>query len=230
VIDAAQLHDDLLSAYGPQGWWPADDLFEIMLGALLVQRTAWSNAAAAIGALQRQGLITPAALAAADPEEVERCCRPAGFFRSKAARLQGLSRFLIEVCSLDELRSRDTADLRNELLARDGIGPETADAILLYGFERPAVVVDEYLRRLHRRLEGATRPVGDARLRAWVESDLSGVAELNELHALVVAHGKEVCRTRPLCRQCQLLGVCRTGRGGSDAELGEGVGDFAQNS
>lgn len=216
MIGSAELHDTLLAVHGPQHWWPAadDEVFEIMVGALLVQRTAWHNAAGAIEALRRRDLLTPAALTAADIATVATCIRGAGFFRSKAARLMKLARYLHRDASIDELRTQSTPGLRRTLLALDGIGPETADAILLYAFERPAAVVDEYLRRLAGRLANAGRTPGDGQLREWVLAEIDDVPRLNELHALVVAHGKTVCGRRPRCEDCALRRRCRTGRTG----------------
>ena len=230
MISAAELFDRLLATYGPQHWWPADDEFEIMAGALLVQRTAWSNAAAAIANLRSCDLLSAAAIHAADVHDIERLIRPAGFFRSKAARLKHLAAFLTARMDLDRLRSADTGMLRERLLGLDGVGPETADAILLYAFGRPAVVVDEYLRRLAGRLIAAPGRIGDPAIRAWVGRDRFDVAQLNELHALVVEHGKQVCGSRPRCAACRLRPDCLTGRSASDAELGQGVGDVAQNA
>jgi endonuclease-3 related protein len=211
VIRFGKLYDALFAAYGPQHWWPADDTFEIVAGAVLVQRTTWRNAEAALATLQSRGLLAPEALATADTAVIEACVRRAGFYRSKARRLQGVARFLATRCGFDTLEKLPTADLRHTLLALDGIGPETADAILLYAFERPAVVVDEYLRRLVRRLLKRDAAISDTVLRTSVAAEIDDVPRLNELHALVIAHGKTVCGRRPRCGECRLSDHCRTG-------------------
>lgn len=212
MICFRSVFENLISAYGPQGWWPGEGRFEIMLGAVLVQRTAWRNAETAIDSLKRAGLHAPEALRAADRREIERCVRSAGFFRTKAERLKGLAAFVEEHGGVDGLAAVPTDRLRDLLLDVAGIGPETADAILLYAFDRPAVVVDAYLRRLAQRLLGHEKPPSDTDLRRWTERDLNHSAALNEFHALVVVHGKRVCGRVPRCSQCGVRHFCRTGR------------------
>lgn len=230
MIRFGQLYEILFATYGPQDWWPADDTFEIMTGALLVQRTAWHNAARALASLESNGLLDPAAILEADLAEIESCVRVAGFFRTKAARLRKLAGFLCGDNSIEVLRAKTTADLRESLLALEGFGPETVDVILLYAFGRPVAIVDEYLRRLVRRLTASPKPGGDAWLRTRIRSEISDSARLNEFHALVVAHGKARCGANPCCGPCRLRAMCLTGRSVSDTEFGERVGDFAEDS
>lgn len=211
------LYEALYAAYGPQGWWPADDAFEIVVGAVLVQRTTWHNAAAALDALRVKGLLTPAALARAELAVIEGCVRRAGFYRSKTVRLRGIARFVIARGGFGALSALSTDRLRQAWLDLEGVGPETADSILLYAFGRPAVVIDEYLRRLVRRLAPADAKLTDSGLRAAVADSVDDSARLNELHALVIAHGKAVCGARPRCEECVLRRDCRTGRAASEA-------------
>ena len=142
---------------------------------------------------------------------VEPHVRPAGFFRVKAARLQVVAGKILSLGGMDRLSQRDTGGLRRELLSFPGIGEETADAILLYAFNRPVVVIDAYLRRLMSRLlgtgEGKSVP-DDRNIRALVASTIPRVRDLSEFHALIVAHGKQTCRPRPHCASCCLLRVC----------------------
>jgi endonuclease III related protein len=217
VIRAERLYSALLAAHGPQRWWPAQDAFEIVAGALLVQRTTWRNAEIAISSLRQRALLAPRSLAGTELAEIEQCIRGAGFYRTKAARLKQLARFVIAGGGIDGLRTKATPELRAALLALNGIGPETADTILLYAFGRPVVVIDEYLRRLARRISGSECEVEDVAVRRWIEREIGDVARLNELHALVVAHGKASCGTRPRCEQCAIRKVCLTGRLASDA-------------
>lgn len=230
MIPAGEVFARLLAHHGPQHWWPATDRFEIIAGALLVQRTAWRNAEAALAGLRRAGLLDPSAIAAAPIAEIQDCVRPAGFFRSKASRLQRLGEFLRCESRLEQLAATATPSLRQTLLALEGIGPETADVILLYAFGRPAVVVDQYLRRFVGRLGRSSAPPDDSALRAWVARDLPDAGRLNEFHALVVAHGKAHCAQRALCEDCALSIDCRSSRRNSESELGEGVGDVAQDA
>jgi endonuclease-3 related protein len=230
MISAGEILGRLHAAHGPQGWWPAADRFEVMVGAVLVQRTNWRNAETALAGLRRVGLLQASALATAAAAEIEACVRPAGFFRSKARRLRLLGTFLANDRSLDELAATSTAELRETLLALEGIGPETADCILLYAFERPAIVVDGYLRRLVSRLGRDLIPPNDAALRGWVERDRLQVRELNEMHALVVAHGRSICASRHDCSSCTLRSDCRTARQTSEPKLGQRVRNVTENA
>jgi endonuclease-3 related protein len=212
VIAVAEVYRALKAAHGPQQWWPAEGAFEIMLGALLVQRTTWRSAETAIAALKARGLVDSGRLRDADLATVESCVRSAGFYRSKASRLRKLASFVAEQGGTGTLAAMQTPELRASLLALDGVGPETADAILLYAFGRPAVVVDAYLRRFARRLAAAAKAPEDPRLRAWVEHGLAEVGDLNEFHALVVAHGRAICRPEPRCDGCPVGDRCLTAR------------------
>jgi len=201
----------LVAEYGPQHWWPANSPFEIMLGAVLVQQTTWRQAARAIDALGNAGLLNWSALANADPSEVEARVRPAGFYRAKAKRVIALAAFVAEVGGVAALNRLPTRELRGLLLAREGVGEETADAMLLYAFERPVCVIDAYLRRWYLRRHGIDR-IDDRTLRAGVVKALPSVAQLNEFHALIVEHGKRRCKTRPLCDGCCLFSECSHGQ------------------
>lgn len=211
-----QIHDGLLAQFGPQLWWPADDAFEIIVGALLVQRTAWRNAESAISHLKAADLLNPHALQHADVETVEQCVKATGFFRTKAVRLQRLATFIVGQGGTESLASLSTSELRSLLLQIEGVGPETADAILLYAYDRPVVVIDEYLRRLARRLTLDEAGMTDERLREWVAGTIEHVDGLNELHALVIAHGKNCCSAIPDCPKCEIRTLCKTGQKLSD--------------
>ncbi len=217
MIRCETVYGSLLEYHGPQDWWPASDAFEVIVGALLVQRTSWASVEDAIGLLRRHKLLSPEELYRAPLELIETCIRSVGFYRTKAARVRALAGFVMDEGGIAAFERVDTPALRRTLLGLEGVGPETADAILLYAFDRPAVVVDEYLRRLVKRLSAAA--TRDTDLRRWVSRDLAGdVGRLNELHALVVAHGRETCSRIPSCSECVLLTACRTGiAGGSDA-------------
>lgn len=181
MISFGSLYRRLYEYYGPQHWWPAGSPFEIMLGAVLVQRTTWDSAASALRQLQQRDLLAPGPLAQASRKELEACVRGAGFFRAKARRIQLLAGFVNESGCVASLAQLDTVQLRESLLSQEGIGPETADAILLYAFERPAVVVDAYLRRLTARLAGTPTPPSDPELRERIQDQISRTSELTSV-------------------------------------------------
>ncbi|MDE2088595.1 MAG: endonuclease [Gammaproteobacteria bacterium] len=195
--------------YGPQHWWPGETPFEIIVGAVLTQNTAWTNVERAITHLKSRNKLDPAAIVAARPARLASWLRPVGYFNVKARRLRSVCRWYLEQGGMDALRRRDTAALRAALLSVHGIGPETADDILLYAFARPVFVIDAYTRRVFSRLGmiGGGEPYED--LRGRFERALGpGAPVFNELHALIVRHGKDVCRARPRCAACCLAEIC----------------------
>lgn len=206
-----EIFDILYSTYGPQGWWPGHSPFEVMVGAVLTQNTAWRNVAVAIDNLKSEGLLDAHALLREDPARVKSLIAPVGFFNVKYDRLKALLEYLAEHgVDNDRFRSLPIADLRGELLAIHGIGPETADSILLYAFERPVFVVDAYTRRLFARLgEGwmEKAPYEEVQ-RFFVDGLRRDAALYNEFHALIVAHCKSTCKRDPLCAQCCLSSLC----------------------
>ena len=202
--------DQLATAYGPQAWWPAGSPFEMMAGALLTQRTAWRNAERAIDSLRYAGVLSPEALAFLPVSRLEALVRPAGTFRVKAARLQALARWYLDAGGRESLAVRSTAELRAELLGLAGIGPETADDILVYAFARPVFVVDAYARRILSRYGWAGGKEPYDGLSAAVACALGRDATvLGEFHALLVEHGKRHCRSSPRCTGCPLAVRCR---------------------
>ncbi|OOG25939.1 endonuclease [Thioalkalivibrio denitrificans] len=221
-MNKQRLHEIFRSLYkthGPQHWWPARDRFEVMVGAVLTQNTAWVNVERAIEALERAGALDPHAILDLSDARLARLIRPSGYFNVKAARLKSLCRWYVAKGGWQKLRHWPTGRLREALLSVHGIGPETADDIILYAFERPVFVVDAYTRRLLGRL-GHTRaqaPYDD--LRTAIETALGPDTTLyNEYHALIVTHAKHVCRPKPLCGQCELKRGCafQKGKGSSD--------------
>jgi len=201
--------DHLLEAYGPQGWWPGETPFEVAVGAVLTQNTAWSNVERAIARLREAGLLDPRAIVAAPHDRLAACVRPAGYFNVKAERLRALCAFWLEAGGEAGLAAMETGTLRHALLGVHGVGPETADDILLYAFGRPVFVIDAYTRRLFGRLGLGGADQGYETLRAGVERALGADARVfNELHALIVCHAKEACRKRPACLACCLRGLC----------------------
>lgn len=199
----------LSRALGPMGWWPARTPFEVIVGAILTQNTAWANVERAIENLRRQRLLTPGAIERVSSARLARLIRPSGYFRQKAKKLKAFVHFLRQRHggSLARMFRRPTDELRAQLLAVHGIGPETADSILLYAGGHSVFVVDAYTHRIlgrHHLTDG--KPDYEA-VRSLLESHLPGEAALyNEFHALLVNVGKNWCRKRqPRCAECPLL-------------------------
>lgn len=202
-----RLYDLMFRAYGPQHWWPARTRFEVVVGAVLTQNTAWTNVEKAIARLRAARALRPASLAALPRPRLAALIRSAGYYNIKAKRLQNLLRYLRRRCALRLSRLFRAAPeaLRGELLAVNGIGPETADSILLYAGDIPIFVVDAYTRRILAR-HGILRP--DA---SYDETQALFMAHLpqdaglfNEYHALLVMVGKDYCRSVPRCEACPL--------------------------
>ncbi len=207
-----QLHRRLLQHYGPQQWWPADGPFEVMVGAVLTQNTAWGNVEKAIANLQAAGALAPEAILSLPEEALAALIRPSGYFNIKARRLRNLCQWYQQHGALAGLQQWETTSLRQALLGVNGVGPETADDILLYAFARPVFVIDSYTRRILSRLGVIQGDEGYESLRqqleAAFEGDSQAVSIFNELHALIVMHAKEHCRKRPYCEGCPLRSDC----------------------
>ena len=208
-----RLYRDLLRRFGPQAWWPGRSPFEISVGAILTQHTAWSQAARAVAALRARGLLEPRTLAAAPDRVLGEAIRPAGTYRVKARRLRDFTAWLLARFGgrFAGMRRAPLGPLRRELLAVPGLGPETVDAILLYAAGRPVFVADAYARRVLARHRLLPATADYETTRAFVESHLpSDPALFNEFHALLVAVGKTYCRAIPLCAECPLRPDLRT--------------------
>lgn len=201
------IYHRLFEAFGPQHWWPGETRFEIIVGAILTQNTSWTNVAKAIANLQAAGCLEPERLHALDAAELEPLIRPAGYFRLKAKRLRNFTQWLFDEYggALDALDAVETRRLREELLGISGIGPETADSILLYALDRPVFVVDTYTARIAVR-HGLIEPdINYEQLQYLFESNLEpDVTLFNEYHALLVRTGKDFCKPTPRCEACPL--------------------------
>lgn len=191
-------------------WTPSTPPFEIMVGAVLVQRTAWTNAERALDRLRAADLLSPEAILRLSRERLEQHLFPAGYYRSKARKLLALASAISECGGLEPFLAGPPSELRLRLLRVWGIGPETADAIILYAAHKPAFVVDAYTRRLFRRL--GLGPTNDSyeTWQTWFAAQLPADADLwAKLHALVVLHAKRRCRKRsPDCEGCLLRDRC----------------------
>ena len=206
-----EIYNALHSHYGPQHWWPGETPFEVMVGAVLTQNTNWGNVERALANLKDADKLLPEAIDNMPEEELAGLIRPSGYFNVKTKRLKAFVRYFIERYegSIERMKREDCIKLRQEVLAVNGIGPETADDILLYAFERPVFVIDAYTRRLFARLGLIAGDEGYETLRHAIERALGPDVQLfNEYHALIVAQAKEVCRVRPRCGNCVLRKGC----------------------
>jgi endonuclease-3 related protein len=198
----------LYRAYGPQHWWPGDTIFEVMVGTVLTQNTAWSNVEKAIANLKRERLLTPLSLDSVSSRRLASLIRPSGYFNIKAKRLKHLIEFIRSAYrgSLKRMFAADPGELRPKLLAVNGIGPETADSILLYAGGKPLFVVDAYTKRVFGRHGFFAADADYHAVQRLFMENLSCDSQLyNEYHALIVKVGKEYCRkSKPACSECPL--------------------------
>ncbi len=201
------MYKRLFSFFGPQDWWPADTPFEVMIGAVLTQNTNWKNVERAIENLKKDGLLSVNNLYRLSKEELAFRIRPAGYYKIKAQRLKNLISYIMEKYEgdLNAFFSLNIYKLREELLSIKGIGPETADSIILYAAKKPIFVVDAYTFRILKRHDFVWDGIGYDELQALFMDNLPHDEVLfNEFHALIVETGKKFCRKRPLCIDCPL--------------------------
>lgn len=202
------MYDSLLEALGPSHWWPGDSPLEIAVGAVLTQNTNWGNVAKAVGNLKNAGLLDARALLDLPDERLAELIRPAGYFRLKAGRLKNLLAFMDTEAGLDlaRLAEQDAETLRPKLLQVKGIGPETADCILLYALGKPSFVVDAYTARIMSRHGLMPEDAPYHELRDYFMDVLEPDPALyNEYHALLVRTGNTWCKKKaPLCPKCPL--------------------------
>ena len=202
-------YQTLADAMGPMHWWPARTPFEVIVGAILTQNTNWRSVERAIENLRRRRMLDWKALRDVPIKRLAALIRPAGYFNVKARRLRHFCEWLLARGGVSALTAMDTHALRHDLLAVHGVGPETADDILLYALHRPVFVIDAYTRRLFSRLGLIKGDESYEVLRAGMEAALDPDVPLyNEYHALIVRHAKEVCQTRPRCEACCLRRPC----------------------
>jgi endonuclease-3 related protein len=204
----ARVYEILYGAFGPQHWWPADTPFEVAVGAILTQNTNWGNVERAIANLKNADALEPHILYSMPPHELSALIRPSGYHNVKAARLKAFIEFLVSRFEgvTENMKTHDTTALRTSLLEVKGIGPETADSILLYALDKPIFVIDAYTKRILSRhgILSDKHPYGDFQA-LFHESGL-GHSTYNDYHALFVRLGKYFCKPRPLCDECPLRG------------------------
>ena len=209
------IYNRLHAAYGPQGWWPGGSRFEVVVGAILTQAAAWTNVEKAIDNLKAAGVLSPRGIRETPVDELARLIYPTGYHNAKARKLKAFVGMLFDRHGgdLGRLFALPLPELRRELLATHGIGPETADAMILYAANRPQFVIDAYTRRVFGRLGLAPAREDYGSWQCMFEGALPPDAPLfNEYHALIDRHAKTFCRKEPLCDQCFLREDCSYGR------------------
>lgn len=201
------MFDRMLNYFGPQHWWPGETALEMMVGAILTQNTSWKNVEKAIDNLKAKGILSVDGLHNISLPLLAEEIRPAGYFNIKAVRLKNLINFIMENYSGDIslLMSEETNRLREGLMSVKGVGPETADSIVLYAANRPVFVIDAYTYRILNRHEIIDGQITYYELQALFMDNLAEDPGLfNEFHALIVRTGKDFCRGKPLCDSCPL--------------------------
>ncbi len=206
-----ELYHKLYRAFGPQSWWPGDTPFEVAVGAILTQNTNWGNVEKAIFNLKKQGVLSAKAIHEMPPDDLALLIKPAGYFNIKAKRLKSFIDFLINDFhgSMKRMKTGDMHSLRDKLLNVNGIGPETADSILLYALEKPVFVIDAYTKRVLSRHDILGHDGTYEDFQELFHSSLQKDLQLfNEYHALFVRVGKTFCKRRePFCEKCPLHGL-----------------------
>lgn len=208
-----EVYRRLLDHFGPQHWWPADTPFEVMVGAILTQQTAWKNVERAIENLKESGLLELHALALADVDEIASLIAPCGFYNTKPLRLKMMASHIRDnYGDIDSFLERSGEELREELLRLNGVGPETADSILCYASDKLYFVVDAYTKRIGHRL-GLFDSKEYEKIRLYFERIIpKDLKTYREFHALMVELGKTYCRRRPVCDPCPLRDICEHAR------------------
>ncbi|MBS7609358.1 hypothetical protein KEJ36_00050 [Candidatus Bathyarchaeota archaeon] len=215
-IDLRTIYERLMGKFGSQGWWPAESTFEILIGAILTQRTNWKNVEKAMDKLKGTFPIEPKSIAEAPLDLLQNLIRSAGFYRQKAERLKAVASYICSSYggSIEAFMSESLDKLRDELISIKGVGLETADSILLYAANKRIFPVDAYTRRIFGRLgfrEAESLPYEGLRL--WIQEQLPKNPDLfKEFRALIVRLAKDYCRKRPLCQNCPLGDLCEEGQ------------------
>jgi len=202
-----EIYRCLYKTFGPQKWWPADTPFEVIIGAILTQNTSWANAERAIKNLKQKKLLTVKAIRNVSVKRLAKLIKPAGYYNQKAKKLKNFIRFLSENYqgNIKTMFNQEAFNLRSKLLKVNGIGPETADSILLYAAGKPVFVIDAYTRRIFSRHSLIGENISYQGLQNYFMNNLKPEVRLfNEYHALIVRLGKQICKTKPNCDICPL--------------------------
>ena len=207
------IYHQLMARYGPQNWWPAQEPFEVIVGAILTQSAAWGNVEKAMANLKSAEALSPAALRRLPSSELARIIHPCGYYNAKTLKLKSFAYWLGNhyADSLNQLFAADIYCLRQQLLSVHGIGQETADSIILYAANKPIFVIDAYTRRIINRIGLAPNNNSYIAYQSLFMDNLPTDTQLfNEYHGLLVCLAKNTCRSRPLCQQCCLNDICRS--------------------
>ncbi|MBI2564959.1 hypothetical protein HYV79_03135 [Candidatus Woesearchaeota archaeon] len=225
-----QVYHALIDAYGKQGWWPVTDkgevfpeykkrkafsekqMLEVCIGAILTQNTSWTNVEKAIMQLNKNKLINVNKLAKIDQSKLAQLIRSSGYFNQKAERLILFAKYLLNNYSgsINKFFNKPLQNLRQELLSMHGIGPETADSIILYAAKKPVFVIDAYTKRIFSRLGFCEKDISYHELQKMFHERLDCDFKLfNEFHALIVKHAKQYCKKKPECNNCPLNSKCQ---------------------
>lgn len=221
-----KIHDILLGSFGPQHWWPVTEdgnfhptysngpknekqQLEVCIGAILAQNTSWNNAEKAIIELNKSNMMDVKKINSINIKKLAKIIRSSGYHNQKARKLKNFCRFLLKNYhgSLSQTFQNDIVELRNQLLSVSGIGPETADSIILYAAKKPVFVVDAYAKRIMNRM-GYKESGYDELQEIFMQSLLNNEKLFNECHALFVQLGKNICKKEPLCGKCPLNNIC----------------------
>jgi len=210
-ISPLQVYEKLLSIYGAQHWWPADTPFEMMVGAILTQNTNWQNVETAIASLKTNNMLDCESIASCNLPQLGEIIRSSGSYMQKARYLQQFALFYYDNGKRKGLMKWPASTMRKQLLNVHGIGPETADSILLYALDKPVFVVDAYTKRLFMRLEHFSHEMDYDSIQHYFQQRLPESLPLfQEFHALIVEHAKRYCRVKPVCMECPLFECCPT--------------------
>ncbi|MFH0860119.1 MAG: endonuclease III domain-containing protein [Candidatus Altiarchaeota archaeon] len=205
------IYGRLFDRFGPQGWWPAESEFEMCVGAILTQSTSWANVEKAVARLKEEGLLSVKAMGGCDGRRLSRLIRPTLYHNVKAGKLKSFAGHILEEHggSLSSMLAQPAGKLRAELLGIWGIGPETADSIILYAARKPSFVVDAYTRRVFERVGFLGGGESYDAVKSFFEDNLARSVRLyDEYHALIVRLAKECCRKRPICGGCPIGSMC----------------------
>ena len=208
------IYDKMLNRYGPQRWWIYDNPLNIIIGSILTQGTAWVNVEKAIANLIAEEAMSLHVLRGLPEKTLSQIIYPSGYFNSKARKLKAMANYIGYHFNdnLDSMREGKTDILRKMLLDIHGVGDETADTILLYAFDKPTFIVDNYTKRLFYRLGIINENVSYGTLKSLFLNEIKSDSDLlKEYHALIIDHGQKVCGKKPKCENCCLLDVCSTG-------------------
>ncbi|MEM3791669.1 MAG: endonuclease III domain-containing protein [Candidatus Micrarchaeaceae archaeon] len=204
-----EIYKRLKGAYGFLNWWPGETKDEILIGAILTQRTNWRNVERAINRLKERGLLSIEKICDANPDDLANEIKGSGFYREKAKRLKEICKYIVEnYGSIENMMGKGMNELREELLSLKGIGNETADDILLYALEKPSFVVDAYTFRLIERVFGKKAKNYYEAKRLFEESIEKDLEVYKDYHAQIVEHSKRHCRSKPICEGCPLADIC----------------------